>query len=143
MRSAANVIDATFTDPVTVNLAIGHGELTAGSTTYPLTGGAAEAEAFGGGAFSYSQVRGLLVGEASADVLGAVQALPDAAAVQGQSSLVVGRRSERRSASRPPAARETPRCGPSTPPRAPPAAAGGWWSRSTTSRPPACNTPAA
>jgi Ca2+-binding RTX toxin-like protein len=89
IQSAANLIDATFTDPITVNLSIGYGELTVGSTVYTLTNGAAESEATSGAIFSYSQVRSLLAGQVSSDVLSGVQALPDAAAVQGQSNVVV------------------------------------------------------
>jgi Ca2+-binding RTX toxin-like protein len=89
VQSAANLICATFSDPITVNLSVGYGEITAGSTVSPLTNGAAEALATAGGVFSYSQVRGLLAAQVSADVLSGVQALPDAAAVQGQSTVAV------------------------------------------------------
>jgi hypothetical protein len=89
IQSAANLLDTTFTDPITVNLSVGYGELTVGSTVYSLTNGAAESVASGGQYFSYNQVRSLLAGQVSSDVLSGVQALPDAAAVQGQSNVVV------------------------------------------------------
>jgi len=89
VQSAANLIDATFVDPITVNLSVGYGELTVGPTASPLSNGAAEALAVGGGVFSYGQVRSLLAGQVSGDVLSGVQALPDAAAIQGQSTVAV------------------------------------------------------
>jgi hypothetical protein len=89
IQTAAKLIDTTFTDPITVNLSVGYGELTAGSTVYALTNGAAESVATGGQYVSFSQARSLLAGQVSSDVLSGVQALPDAAAVQGQSNVIV------------------------------------------------------
>jgi hypothetical protein len=83
IQAAANIIERTFTDPITVNIAVGYGELNAGGWTDTLAAGAAEAAILRTAAYSYGAVRNLLAHSLDPDVASGVAALPVGASVQG------------------------------------------------------------
>src|SRR3569623_3218814 len=83
VQQAANILDATFTDAITVNVAIGYGELTANGSVDPLRAGAAEATTVRSGTYSYSAIHSLLEGSLSANALSGALALPGGATIQG------------------------------------------------------------
>jgi hypothetical protein len=91
IQAAANVLDATFTDNITVNISVGYGEIDGQSES--STGASAGPS---NGVFdSYSQVRTWLVQHASSDVQSGVSVMPTGSSIQGQSQVVVWRAQER------------------------------------------------
>jgi hypothetical protein len=85
IQAAANVLDATFTDNITVNLSVGYGEINGQSEP----SGGASAGPNGGVFVSYTQVRSWLVQNVSSDVQAGVAAMPTTASIQGQSQVAV------------------------------------------------------
>ena len=91
IQAAANVLDATFTDNITVNISVGYGEINGQSES--STG--ASAGPSSGVSDSYSQVRTWLAQHASSDVQSGVAAMPTGTSIQGQSQVIVWRAQER------------------------------------------------
>jgi hypothetical protein len=83
--AAASIIDAALTDNITVNIAVGYGEIN-GTTLTNQSG--AEGNVAGGNLFSYSQVRTLLSnGASTGDTTFA--SLPSGSSIQGQTQVAV------------------------------------------------------
>ncbi|MCP2218492.1 MULTISPECIES: NF038122 family metalloprotease [Bradyrhizobium] len=91
IQAAANILDATFVDNITLNISIGYGEIQGG----PEPSGSASAEPSAGIYASYSQVFNWLTQNASAEVQSGVAALPTETAIQGQKEVVVWSAEER------------------------------------------------
>lgn len=89
VQAAADLIDAAFADAITVNIAVGYGEITTGGTTTTLTGGLSEAAPEPGQFFSYSTIRADLAKSVDSAVASGVSALPLASSIQGQNRVVV------------------------------------------------------
>jgi hypothetical protein len=89
MQAAANIIDAAFTDNITVNLAIGYGEVNIGGNVTTLTNGEAEAGPASGDFLSYSLTRSVLQASLDADVQSGVAALPTTSTLQNKSNVVI------------------------------------------------------
>lgn len=94
MQAAANIIDAAFSDPVTINIEVGFGEFDGGSLPNQNT---SEGDFFfqgteGNGFFpSYSTLRSLLAShETSANDTTAVNSLPNTSSIQGHSNILIG-----------------------------------------------------
>lgn len=85
IAAAADLIDATFSDEITVNIAVGYGEIQGMS----LTNGEAEGGPAQGWFESYSQVRSWLLGNAGPEVQSGIEALPAGSSVQGQTEVAV------------------------------------------------------
>src|SRR5260370_31969663 len=85
IQAAANILDATFVDNITLNISVGYGELQ-GS---PEPSGGASAAPSDGVYASYSQVFDWLSQNASAEVQSGVTAFPSGTTIQGQSHTVV------------------------------------------------------
>src|SRR5438270_12698280 len=83
IQAAANVLDATFSDNITVNISVGYGEI-AGD---PEPSGGASAGPNTGVFESYSQVRTWLTQNLSADVQAGAAALPTGTSIQGQTQV--------------------------------------------------------
>jgi len=83
--AAAQIIDAALTDNITINIAVGYGEIN-GTTLTKQNG--AEGNVASGNFFSYSQVRTLLTNGASAGDTSFLS-LPSGSSVQGQSQVAV------------------------------------------------------
>lgn len=94
IQTAANILDGTLTDNITVNLTIGYGEVpNFPNFTLNPTGAAASSDF--GAADSYSTVRTWLGQNASADVQSGVSALPTGTLIQGRSTVDVFRPEEK------------------------------------------------
>jgi hypothetical protein len=91
IQVAANLLDATFIDNITINISVGYGEIL-GS---PEPSGGASAGPISGDFVSYSQVSSWLSQNASADIQAAVAALPSGSTIQGQSQVAVWHAEER------------------------------------------------
>jgi hypothetical protein len=91
IQAAANVLDATFTDNITVNITVGYGEIEG----TPEPSGGASAGPNSGVLVNYSQVRTWLAQNASIDVQSGVAAMPTATSIQGQSQVAVWLAQER------------------------------------------------
>jgi hypothetical protein len=92
MQAAANIIDAAFSDPITINIEVGFGEINGGSLPNQSTseGGFFFQGAVGKG-FSegYSTLKGLLSSHAtSANDTTSINSLPSS--IPGQSSILIG-----------------------------------------------------
>src|ERR1700744_168999 len=85
IQAAADVLDATFIDNITINLTVGYGEIEG----QPEPSGGASAGPNDGALVSYTQVRSWLVQNASSDVQAGVAAMPATSSIQGQSQVVV------------------------------------------------------
>ncbi len=83
--AAASIIDAALTDNITINIAVGYGEIS-GTTLTQQAG--AEGDPAGGDFFAYNQIRGLLVGGASAGD-SVFNGLPSGNSIQGQPQVAV------------------------------------------------------
>jgi hypothetical protein len=83
--AAASIIDAALTDNITVNIAVGYGEIN-GTTLTNQSG--AEGNVAAGNFFSYSQVRTLLSNGASAGDT-TFASLPSGSSIQGQTQVAV------------------------------------------------------
>jgi hypothetical protein len=96
IQTAANILDSTFTDAITVNVEVGYGVLTVNGVVHDtLTDGEAETETLSGHYYDYSEVRADLVGSADASVAGGVAWLPAGSTIMGQSQVVVWSAQER------------------------------------------------
>ncbi len=82
--TAASMIDAVLTDNITINIAVGYGEI-AGT---PVSSTSAEGGPSTGDFFSYSQIRSLLTADASPGDT-TFNALPAGSSIQGQSLVAV------------------------------------------------------
>ncbi|MEA2840509.1 MAG: serralysin [Methylobacteriaceae bacterium] len=91
IQAAANVLDATFTDNITINISVGYGEING----TPESSGGASAGPSRGVFDSYSQVRTWLAQNASPDVQSGVAAMPTGTSIQGQSQVIVWRAQQR------------------------------------------------
>jgi hypothetical protein len=91
IEAAASVLDATFVDDITLNISIGYGEIQG----TPEFSGAASAGPSSGVFDSYSEVKGWLAQNASADVQSGVAALPSGTTIQGQNEVAVWHAEER------------------------------------------------
>jgi hypothetical protein len=91
IQAAANVLDATFADNITLNISVGYGEING----TPESSGGASAGPSGGVFVSYSQVRTWLVQNAAAEVQSGVAALPTGTSIQGQTQVAVWHAQER------------------------------------------------
>ncbi|MGZ3369233.1 MAG: NF038122 family metalloprotease [Caulobacteraceae bacterium] len=89
IQTAANLIDAVFVDPITVNLSIGYGELTLAGSQTSLTNGEAEAGPADGVFLSYASTRSALQQSLDASVQSGVAALPITSKLQQQSNVVI------------------------------------------------------
>jgi hypothetical protein len=90
IQTAANLIDAAFTDAITVNISVGYGELTApGQAPDVLDSGSAEAEPLAAGRYGYGYSRGLLASSVEAPAQSGVQALPMTTTLQGRSFVQI------------------------------------------------------
>jgi hypothetical protein len=90
IQAAANILDQTFIDPITVNITVGYGELTTTSLgVQTLSNGEAEASVFNGHVYSYGAIRQLLGADLDTSVQSGVSALPLGSTIQGQSRLIV------------------------------------------------------
>jgi len=86
---AANIIDATFTDPITLNISVGYGDLSVnGQVQDTLTGGNAEGGPVPDTFYSYASVTSQLIRSVDPDVTGALDLLPSGS-FAGQSSIDV------------------------------------------------------
>jgi FG-GAP-like repeat len=82
---AAAMIDAVLTDNITINIAVGYGEMMG----LPLTNQAGAAAGLSGGnLYNYDQIRNLLISQASAGDT-TFNALPAGTSIQGQSQVVL------------------------------------------------------
>ncbi|GAC1327867.1 MAG: hypothetical protein NVSMB26_02330 [Beijerinckiaceae bacterium] len=91
IQAAANVLDATFADNITINISVGYGEING----TPEPSGGASAGPSTGVFDSYSQVRTWLGQHASADVQSGVASMPTGSSIQGQTQVVVWRAQEK------------------------------------------------
>ncbi len=91
IQAAANVLDATFSDNVTINISVGYGEIDGD----PEPSGSASAGPNTGVLESYSQVRTWLAQNASSDVQSGIAAMPTGTSIQGQTQVVVWLAQER------------------------------------------------
>lgn len=89
IQAAANILDDTFVDNITVDIAIGYGELTQGSSVTALTRGAAAAGPANYDFKNYTAVRSALLASASPDVISGVAALPNTTSFEGHSRIQV------------------------------------------------------
>jgi hypothetical protein len=86
IQAAANILDSTFADNITVNLAIGYGDLPSGGA---VSSTGAEGGPTEGQFESYSATRNLLAQSLDPAVQSGVAALPAGSSVQGESQVVV------------------------------------------------------
>jgi hypothetical protein len=91
IQAAANLLDATFADNITINISVGYGEIEG----TPEGSGSASAGPETGVFDSYTQVRTWLAQNASADVQSGVAALPTGPSIQGQTQVLVWRAQEK------------------------------------------------
>jgi hypothetical protein len=91
IQAAANVLDATFTDNITVNITVGYGEIEG----TPEPSGGASAGPNSGVLVNYSQVRTWLAQNAAIDVQSGVAAMSTGTSIQGQSQVAVWLAQER------------------------------------------------
>jgi hypothetical protein len=91
IQAAANVLDASFSDNITINISVGYGEING----TPESSGGASAGPSTGVYDSYSQVRSWLSQNAAAEVQSGATALPTGTSIQGQSQVVVWRAQEK------------------------------------------------
>jgi hypothetical protein len=92
---AANIVDVTFTDPITVNIEVGYGDLTQnGQFQQPVRNGLSLGGPDDGNPFGYAALRSQLLQSVDPDVTGALDALPSGA-FSGQTGLVVWRAQEK------------------------------------------------
>jgi len=94
MQSAANIIDAAFSDNITVNIYVGYGEITNDPINNPsskttLTGGLSEGGPLNGVFKSYSLIRSKLAALDDSAVQSGVNFLPTGSSIQGQNQVVV------------------------------------------------------
>ncbi len=82
--TAASLIDAALTDNITINIAVGYGEING----TPVSGTSAEGGPSSGNFYSYSQIRSLLVADASPGDT-TFNALPAGSSIQGQTQVAV------------------------------------------------------
>lgn len=82
--TAASLIDAVLTDNITINIAVGYGEIDG----TPVSGTGAEGGPSTGNFYSYSQIRSLLVADASPGDT-TFNALPAGSSIQGQTQVAV------------------------------------------------------
>ncbi|MEA2834718.1 MAG: serralysin [Methylobacteriaceae bacterium] len=93
IQAAANVLQATFTDAITINIEVGYGENPGNGSPEP-SGGASAGPATGV-LVSYTQVRTWLAQNAASAVQGGVATLPTTSSIQGQSQVAVWHAQER------------------------------------------------
>ena len=87
MQAAANILQAAFLDPITINLAVGYGEYN-GQTLFSQSG--AEGGFDSGQTVSYATLRSALASdERSGDDITAVNSLPGGTSLQGHSSFLM------------------------------------------------------
>jgi hypothetical protein len=91
IQKAANLLDSTFKDNISVNISVGYGEINGSAEP---SGGASAGPA--SGVFdSYAKVRSWLATNASYEVQSGVAALPTGSSIQGQSIVAVWRAQEK------------------------------------------------
>jgi hypothetical protein len=95
LQTAATIISQTFNDDITVNLAVGYGEITLDGSTTTLTSGEAEGGPSSATYLSYSSTLALLSGDLDPAVQSGVAALPQTSTIQGQSRVVIWAAEER------------------------------------------------
>ena len=84
---AANIIDATFTDPITLNISVGYGDLSVnGQVQDTLTGGSAEGGPSTDAFNNFTAVTSLLVRSVDPGVTGALDLLPSSS-LAGQANI--------------------------------------------------------
>src|SRR4051812_47875736 len=88
LQTAVNIIERTFVDDITLNFAVGYGEITLGGTTTTLTNGDAEGGSGSGTFQSYASTRALLAQNLDPAVQSGVSALPLTSTFQGQSRVL-------------------------------------------------------
>ncbi|GAC1337650.1 MAG: hypothetical protein NVSMB26_24860 [Beijerinckiaceae bacterium] len=93
IQAAANILDVTFKDNITVNIEIGYGEYPGNGS--PETNGSASSAPSTGVFDDYSQVRTWLAQNAAAGVQSGVAALPTGSSIQGQTQVAVWRAEEK------------------------------------------------
>jgi hypothetical protein len=89
VQTAANILSKTFTDPITVNIAVGYGEVTASGPPTTLTSGEAEGAALVGDYIGYTTVHSALLAQLSPAVVSGAAALPSGAAILGTNQVAV------------------------------------------------------
>ena len=82
--TAASMIDAVLTDNITINIAVGYGEIDG----TPVSSTSAEGGPSSGQFYSYSQIRSLLVADASTGDT-TFNSLPVGSSIQGQTQVAV------------------------------------------------------
>jgi hypothetical protein len=94
MQAAANILEASFSNPITINIAVGFGEFLGGALPNQNTSeGNIDLNGNDGTGIgeSYTNLRNLLAThETSADDTTSVNSLPNAATLQGQSNFIIG-----------------------------------------------------
>lgn len=93
IQAAANVLDATFSNNISLNIEVGYGEYPGDGSSE--NGGGASAAPSTGIYESYSQVRSWLASNAVAAVQSGIFALPSDSKIQGQSQVAVWRAQEK------------------------------------------------
>jgi hypothetical protein len=88
MQTAASIIDAAFSDPVTINIEVGFGEFPGGGSISPNVSEGGFAQSI---SESYPTLRNLLAShETSANDRTSVNSLPNTTTIQGQANVVIG-----------------------------------------------------